>query len=125
MNTLHEYRVFWLDNPNHYCNEVIDPATCCPVAHGANKDYCTCKVSPEMVVAVEKFLHERYLETWRQYDREEHKWILRNHRTYWVNKTVPGVEPYLRVECRQKSGSCGIKEIGICPICNEKIDWKD
>lgn len=25
---------------NHYCNQVIDPATCCPVAHGAPEDQC-------------------------------------------------------------------------------------
>lgn len=26
----------------HYCNRIIDPNTCCPVAHGAEENTCTC-----------------------------------------------------------------------------------
>ena len=26
----------------HWCNQVVDPGTCCPVAHGAPESECNC-----------------------------------------------------------------------------------
>lgn len=104
----------WCKNQTgHYCNGVTDPASCCPVAHGAYKDYCTCKVSPEMAEAVRKFQHEQYLETWRQYDKKLHKFVLRNHRFDSANY----------VSCRKHSGAGPLKE-GKCSFCGESVDWE-
>jgi hypothetical protein len=110
----------------HYCNGVIDPATCCPLGHGETDErFCTCKVSPEMRNAVHNFFHELFIEGYRQFVKEDRNWFLRNHRTYWVDKTVEGVDPYMRVDCRLRSGSCAVEEGNICGICHEKIDWDE
>lgn len=38
--TAKEMLTDWVNKNGHICNRVIDPSTCCPVAHGGEK--CTC-----------------------------------------------------------------------------------
>lgn len=40
--TAQEFLVDWVIKYGHFCNQVIDPTTCCPVAHGADLSECTC-----------------------------------------------------------------------------------
>lgn len=74
-----------------------------------------------MAYAVDTFLHERFLETYRQFDKETRQWFLRKHRSYEVEKSQIG--PYTRVDCRLRSGSAKINEDGTCGICGEVVDW--
>lgn len=71
--------------------------------------------------AVNSFYTALILEGYRQYDIEQRKWILRNHRAYIVKESKIG--PYMRVDCRLKHGSASIKEGGICDMCGEIVDW--
>ena len=106
----------------HYCNGVVDPGVCCPIAHGETDErFCTCKVSPEMRDAVDDFFHALYLESYRQFMKEERQWILRDHRTYLVEQSVRG--PYLRCDCRLKSGSSAVDDGNVCGMCKKEIDW--
>lgn len=104
---------YWLSQPGHYCNRIIDPGTCCPLGHSeTDKRFCTCKVSPEMARAVRSFEHELYLESWRQYDKNLRKWILRNHK--WIQANY--------ISCRESRGSGPLKD-GKCCFCGEEVDW--
>jgi hypothetical protein len=112
----------------HYCNGIVDPGVCCPLGHGETDErFCTCKVSPEMRDAVRAFHHELYLETYRQFVKEDSKWVLRNHRTEWIDKTWDGKPlesgPYMRVDCRLGGALCQVEEGNICGRCHQKIDW--
>lgn len=98
----------------HYCNGVVDPTICCPVAHGETDiRLCTCKVSPEMAKAVEAFLEASYIEDWRQ--NMNGVWILRKHKPF--NLSNPNY-----VRCRLKRGAGPLKN-GKCVMCGEETDW--
>jgi len=112
----------WKAQPGHFCAQVTSPDTCCPLGHNEKDErFCTCKVSREMAKAVRQFQHELYLETYRQFDEVERKFILRNHRSYLVPESKIG--PYTRVDCRLRRGSAQIKDDGTCKMCGEKVDW--
>lgn len=69
-----------------------------------------------MAKAVETFMHQLYLESYRQYDKTLKIWVLRKHKPF-----KPGDMSY--VNCRLHQGA-GLPKDGKCCWCKEEFDWQ-
>lgn len=127
-----------MPTPEHYCNGVMDPGVCCPVAHNPSvgEEYCTCwpvlttifwtsrKTNRPLAEWISEVLRRRYYQV---HERMSHEYretfridgVLKNHKLEIVDGHSGKYERY---DCYAGRGSGPVKDDRMCSMCHESVD---